>query len=106
MTNTLQAEIDYRISTGFKQVSVYEFEQRFRDIGYMLDRSHDCRSTAQWMTGPEAGRTYPCCTVYPVEIDTGKSFAHFEARRDANFDALQKISSRIFAVSKGAILEN
>lgn len=90
---------------GISIVSVQELARRIEALGYRLDRRMDCRASATYLTGPLAGVSYPCCTTGIVEADTGRSFAHFESRRDANFRALQVLRGTVAAVSRGAILE-
>ena len=65
----------------------------------------DCRSVARYMTGVRSGESYPCNSLYPVQIDNGLSFANVDARRDANFDALREIRNMHFAVHCGCIFE-
>ncbi|GHE75994.1 hypothetical protein GCM10019059_39180 [Camelimonas fluminis] len=77
-------------------------DAEFRKLGYRLDRSLDCRSTSRYLY---SGRTYPCCTTGVREADTGLSAFNCDARRDANFRAMQELRGSVFAVSRGAILE-
>lgn len=98
----LQAEIDHRISIGCELVSVAVMEQRYRALGYTLDRDLDCFSNARYL---DSGRTHPCITTSVKEIDTRRSAFHFESRRDDNFKAMQRLRQDIFAVTKNAILE-
>lgn len=90
---------------GREILTVHELSERFRVLGYRLDRSMDCRSNARFMTGAYAGESYPCCTTGIVEIDTGMSAFHYQARRDANFKRMQKLRGEICAVSRGFLLE-
>ncbi|MBB4092436.1 hypothetical protein DEA98_10025 [Brucella pseudogrignonensis] len=101
----LQAEIIHRLAIGCERVSVAEMENRYRALGYALDRDLDCRCMSRIMTGPDAGRAYPCITTGVKEIDTRRSAFHFESRRDTNYRAMQRLRQDIFAVTKGAILE-
>ena len=102
MDPKLETEITYRLSIGCKHLSVRAMSERFRALGYELDRSLDCRAMSRYLSD---GRTYPACTTGVKERDTGRSAFHFEARRDANFRAMQKLRQDVFAVSRGAILE-
>ncbi|NMG29565.1 hypothetical protein [Aromatoleum evansii] len=103
----LQVEIGFRKSQGQEQVTLDAVKRRLADLGYRLDRSSDCRSFARYMSGERAGVSYPCLTTGIVEADTGMSFAHVDARRDENFDQLQKLrfSGEEFAVVGGCILD-
>ena len=101
----LQAEIAYRLKSGVRQITVQQLELELAEIGYRLDRSMDCRSVARWMTGRRAGSSYPACSLYPRQIDDGKSAWNIEARRDQRFKALQALREKVFAVSRGAICE-
>ena len=101
----LEREIDARLMSGQIRITLGQYESKLRSIGYRLDRSMDCKAVAQYMTGERAGETYPACSMYPVQIDDGKSWAHVDARRDNNFDHLKKIRDTYFAVSRGYIHE-
>lgn len=106
MTDLLEAELASRAATGiYERLSVAEMEARFRALGYRLDRSLDCRCMSRYMTGPDAGRSYPCITTGVKEADTGLSAFNADARRDANFRAMQELRQTVFAVTRGAILE-
>ncbi len=100
--DTLHAEIAERQTHGATLLSVAAMAARFKELGYTLDRTLDCRSTARYLTD---NRTYPSCTMGVKESDTGRSAFHYEARRDANFRRMQTLREEIFAVSRGAILE-
>lgn len=99
---SLQTEIDYRLSVGRQQLSVEEFGARFLELGYHLHRMDDCHCVAQYL---DSGRTYPCTTTGLLEDDTRKRAFNVEARRDDKFRAMQKLRGEIFAVSRGRILE-
>jgi hypothetical protein len=101
----LSAELEFRQRLGQKRVTIREFEARLNALGYTLDRDKDCRCNSRYMTGERAGASYPCITTSARERDSGKGYAHFDARRDANFRALQKLRGEIFAVTRGAIFE-
>jgi hypothetical protein len=64
-----------------------------------------CKSLARYMTGPYAGETYPANSWCPIQADNGLSAFNVDARRDANFKALQKLRNDIFAVYAGFIIE-
>lgn len=104
---SLDDELNHRSRDGQHPLSIRALTAAFLAIGYTLDRSLDCRSMAQWMTGDRAGHSYPCITTGIRETDTGLSAFHIAARRDHNFARLQEMrtSGKYFAVSKGAILE-
>ena len=98
----LAAEIEHLLAHGYEHLSVAAFAARFEALGYALDGSMDCRSSARYL---ESGRSYPCCTTGLKEIDSGMSAFHFQARRDAKFREMQELRGKIFAVTRGAILE-
>lgn len=104
---SLQDELKHRAHEGDHPLPIKAIADALGAIGYVLDRSMDCRSMATWMTGPRAGTSYPCVTTGITEADTGLSAFNVDARRDANFARLQDMrsSGRYFAVSRGAILE-
>lgn len=107
MDRLLQAEVEFRKSQGHEQITLDAVKRRVAELGYRLDRSSDCRGSARYMSGERAGVSYPCLTTGIVEADTGMSFAHVDARRDENFDRLQKLrfSGEEFAVVGGYILD-
>jgi hypothetical protein len=101
--NALEAEIAHLSALGYEHLSVAQFTERFAELGYMLDRSLDCRSNARYL---KSGRVYPCCTTGLKETDTGISAWHCQdARRDDKFRSMMKLRGTIFAVSRNAILE-
>ena len=106
MDTRLQQEIHRRTEHGFPPMSVAELNQALRGIGYRLDRSAACAYNAKYLTGEHAGQTYPCISTRVVEAETGMSFAHVDARRDNNFQALQlmRFEESHYAVVNKAIL--
>lgn len=106
MTDTpLAREIAWLESQGVERVTVAEFGRRFAALGYRLDRSLDCRAMSRYMSGPRAGDSYPCCDTGLKESDTGLSAWNINARRDANFQAMQAMRGTFYAVTRGHILE-
>lgn len=101
----LLAEINHRKALGAQQVSLREWNRILHGLGYRFDRRMDCRSRARYMTGSRAGATYPCLALKPAEIATGMSWAHVDARRDAQWDALKATRDCYFAVVGGHIAE-
>ena len=99
----MRAILESRCSLQF--VTVDELTQRLATLGYRLDRSMDCRADSRYLDGPLAGMSYPCCTTGLLEADTGRSAFHYQARRDANFRALQELRGTVASMSRGAILE-
>lgn len=86
-------------------LTVEAFAARFVTLGYKLDRRLDCRSESRFMTGPNAGKFYPCLTTGLTEADTGRSAFHYQARRDDNFRAMMQLRKQIAAITRGALLE-
>lgn len=105
MHDQLQAEIDWRLANGCKMVSVRELGEAFKALGYRLNRSMDCQSMARYVSGPRAGATHPVITTDATEIATGKSYAHYQGARDANFRKMMELRQTLFAVTRGCILE-
>lgn len=99
----LQHELTRRASLGFVPVTIAVIEAELNKLGYRLDRMGDCKSVNRWMSGPMAGFNYSAINPSIVELDTGLSFAHVDARRDANFDKLQQLrmNESLFAVVRG-----
>ena len=103
MQTPLERETARRIAADMELVTFDELKRRIDAIGYRLARRDDCRGFGRDM---ETGDCYPCITGYPVEKDTGVSFAHYrDARRDANFKALQELRRNVFAIVRGAIFD-
>lgn len=105
MKDALRAELEHRAAQGLERLSVKALAARFAALGYALDRSLDCRALARYVSGSEAGRSYPACTTGVREIDSGLSAFNADARRDDNYRAMQALRQSAFAVSRGAILE-
>ncbi len=100
--DALETEIAHRKQHGAQELTVAQFTARFAALGYSLDRSLDCRAPARYLN---TGRAYPACSTGLKESDTGMSAFHYAARRDARFREMQELRGKIFAVSRGAILE-
>lgn len=92
-------------SCEMEQVSMADLQARLAAIGYMLDRSNDCRSVGRIVSGKFAGQSYQCCTAYVRQADDGMSFAHYNARRDSNYRKLQEMRKNIFSVSGKFVYE-
>jgi len=107
MNPALANELAARAADGWHPVTLGEIKRQLRDLGYALDRTLDCRSTAQIMTGPRAGKTYPTLSTGIKESDTGRSAFHVEARRDARFRAMQNLRFEVglYAILGGAIMD-
>lgn len=101
----LQAEVVARQSIGMVQVKFDELKAMIRELGYRFDMDMACRSVARYMTGARAGESYLSNSLYPVQIDDGKSYAHFESRRDSNWQQLKAIRDKYFSVHAGHIYE-
>lgn len=102
---SIAREVANRIKHGMVQVKFSELKAMIRELGYAFDLNMSCKSIARYMTGDRAGESYPANSLYPRQIDDGKSYAHFEARRDANFERLTEIRNTYFAVHGGYIYE-
>jgi hypothetical protein len=98
-------EIRQRLDCGQVQITLKQLEQMIEAIGYRLDRRFDCKSMATIMSGPRAGTRLPTLSVKPVQMDDGKAFSHYEARRDRRFDQLIQIRRTYFAVVDGHLAE-
>ena len=105
MTRHLHTELARRLERKHLRVSMEELQARYAQFGYHFDRSLDCRATATYMTGPWAGTSYPCLTLYPVQSDNGLSAWNIDARRDEPFQAMQHLRRTLFSVSAGYIAE-
>lgn len=102
----IQREVRTRLAYGCELLTLAEIIRRVDALGYRLDRSMDCACVARTMTGPDAGTSYPTITACPREKDTGLSFANCDARRDANYKALQAMRlGGVFAIVRGHIFD-
>ena len=100
--NKLEREIWIRIQLGMEKLSIKEYIRRYENLGYTFDRSLDCRSTSKYL---DNRMTYPCLTLYPIQIDDGLSAWNIKARRDSNFLKFQQLRKEIFSVYGGRIVE-
>lgn len=97
---TLALAIEAFEREGAERVTVAELCRRFAALGYKVDRGDDCKHRSKWMTGPNAGRTFPACSTGLVEADTGVRAWHYrDARRDFRFEKMQALRLTIFAVT-------
>ena len=103
--HTIDNEIAYRLSQGYRQVSFDQFKAEYAAIGYTFDRSGDVRSIARYVTGEQAGQSYPYLGLYPVQADDKVSAWNVNARRDANYEAFKVLRNSLFAVAQGRIVE-
>lgn len=101
----LDRELTRRAEMGLFPVSVAEMDARYRETGYRLNRSDDCKSNARIMTGPAAGDSYPVITCGLTHVATGMRYANVDAPRDAGFRRMMELRQELFAVVRGAILE-
>lgn len=102
---TVDNEVAYRLAQGWKQVSFEQFKTEYAAIGYTFDRSCDVRSIARYITGEQAGQSYPYLGLYPVQTDDKVSAWNVNARRDANYEAFKVLRNSLFAVVHGRIVE-
>lgn len=106
MNTALENEVAARaLDSDMRQLSIAQLDTELARLGYRRDRSMHCASIARWMTGPRAGKSYPCVTFGVVEADTGLSAFNVNARRDDQFKALQQLRQYAYSVSRGAIIE-
>ena len=101
----LQNEVAFRLSAGDNHVTLAELTRLYADLGYWFDDAMACTCNVKYLTGDRAGESYPCKTLYPIEIDTGLSAWNVEARRDLNFNAMQSLRDTHFATSSRFIIE-
>ena len=102
---TLEHEVAARIANGSEYVSMSELSERYLALGYRFERSMDCTCVAEYVGGARVGESYPCKTLYPVQVENGKSAWNIESLRDANFKAMQLLRNQCFSVSRGFIVE-
>lgn len=105
MMDTLENEMSYRLSQGYRQVSFEQFKAEYAAIGYTFDRTSDVRSIARYMTGERAGQSYPYLGLYPIQTDNGLSAWNVDARRDNNYQAFKVLRDSLFAIIQGRIVE-
>ena len=102
---TVDNEVAYRLSQGWRQVSFEQFKAEYAAVGYTFDRTSDVRSIARYMTGERAGQSYPYLGLYPVQADDRVSVWNVDARRDTNYEAFRALRNSLFAVVQGRIVE-
>ena len=101
----MEQEIKSRLANGGRQATMAQMQVEYRTLGYRFDRTCDCRSIARYVSGARAGQSYPCLSLYPVQISDGLSAWNVNARRDDNFQTMQRLRGEVFAVSRNAIAE-
>ena len=85
-------EAKYRRSIGCPEyITISLLKAEIEKLGYTFDRTMDCRFTAQYISGERIGRSYPAMNTGLIEMDTGLSAFHYQARRDENFERLQEL---------------
>jgi hypothetical protein len=102
---TVDNEVAYKLAHGWKQVTFEQFKAEYAAIGYTFDRSSDVRSIARYMTGEQAGQSYPYLSLYPVQADDKISAWNVGARRDDKYQAFRTLRTSLFAVVQGRIVE-
>lgn len=106
MKTAFEDEVAARaLDSELRQLSVAQLDAELARLGYRRDRSTRCACIARWMSGPRAGKSWPCVTFGVVEADTGLSAFNVNARRDDQFKALQQLRQYAYSVSRGAIIE-
>jgi fructose 1,6-bisphosphatase len=100
-------ELERRVIEGNKPKTLVNIKQALANIGYELEPFSRCHFNARWLSGPNAGESYPAISTGIRESDTKLSFAHYEARRDKRFHELQsmRFSGEWYAVIKNSIFE-
>ena len=102
---TVDNEVTYRLSQGWRQVPFEQFKAEYAAIGYTFDRSCDTQGMARYVSGERAGLSYPCLTLYPVQADDKVSVWNVNARRDTNYESFRALRNSLFTVVQGRIVE-
>ena len=103
--DTLENEVAYRLSQGYRQVSFEQFKAEYAALGYTFDRKDDVRSIGRYMTGERAGQSYPYLGLYPIQADDKVSAWNVNARRDTNYESFRALRNSLFTVVQGRIVE-
>ncbi len=78
-------------------------------LGFSAKARRDCEKLApggKWIVKTDTHTNHPArCVSNYVDKITGRSFAHFEERRDERFKDLQKMRSDCFVFHRGRIWE-
>lgn len=98
-------EVESRLKKGNICVPIDVLHEKVKAIGYRFEKGMNCYGVSRYMTGEDAGRSYPANNLYPVQADNGVSAFSIDARRDANYEALKEIRHSFFAVSNGCLVE-
>lgn len=96
MTNGLDIEVAAMLKAGARQMTLPAIRAELRRIGYEIDPGTRATGVFRCL---ETGSSYPGATYGVREIDTHMSAFHYQARRDANYQALRELRRWTFAVS-------
>ena len=103
--HAVNEEFARRTRQGQVCLSLRALQDRYEALGYTFDRSMDCIGTATYVSGPFGGHSYPHRSLYPVQADNGLSAWNLNARRDENFQAMQRLRNEVFAILDQRIYE-
>lgn len=99
--NGLDIEVEASLKAGARQMTLPVIRTELRRIGYEIDPG---TRAAGVFRNLDTGNNYPGATYGVCEIDTRMSAFHYQARRDANFRALQEFRQWTFTVSGGRMV--
>jgi len=100
----LAKEIADLLAHGIRQVTIKEMKRAVNELGYTFDRYFDAKGICTNLTGKLAGVRFRGCSLSLRQMDNGISPFHYkDARRDKNFEKLQKFRGTLFAVRNGYI---
>ena len=83
------------LAAGMEQLSKDTLLKKLDDLGYYVDKK-EAFTYVNYLNG----LPYHVKSVYIEDKKTKESFAHVDGKRDADFDALQKIRYGCFVVEK------
>ena len=107
MNADLMREVSRRSAAGHPPMSKTAFDGRLKSLGYVVAKGMHADHAARYLSGPNAGESYPSRSVVVVDAATGQGAFHVDARRDARFAALQieRFNQSLYYVAAGRIVE-
>lgn len=87
------------VASGGEPMSLPELKQRVSRLGYKLERQQSYHNTHN---PPDCWRAVE---YTPIDRETGKSFAHYQGRRDTRYRELQRLRRDAVVLNRGRLVE-
>jgi hypothetical protein len=88
-----------QVAHGGERMAFGVLQQRVARLGYKLQREHSYHNN---YNPPECWRAASFTTI---DRETGKSFAHYQGRRDARYQELQRLRRYAVVLHRGRLVE-